>query len=118
MQKVDHFSIYLLIAGSYTPFCLVTLRWALGLDVVRDCLGAGADRHLAGDQATLGGADSVDRDLRGDGLDRAGGGQAIAGGAGWRRVAWLASGGVLYTVGLSLPSIIACAMPTGSGICS
>lgn len=26
MQKVDHFSIYLLIAGSYTPFCLVTLR--------------------------------------------------------------------------------------------
>ncbi|WP_296254930.1 MULTISPECIES: PAQR family membrane homeostasis protein TrhA [unclassified Pseudomonas] len=33
MQKVDHFSIYLLIAGSYTPFCLVTLRgpwgWAL-----------------------------------------------------------------------------------------
>nr|WP_314577495.1 hemolysin III family protein [uncultured Pseudomonas sp.] len=33
MQKVDHLSIYLLIAGSYTPFCLVTLRgpwgWAL-----------------------------------------------------------------------------------------
>ena len=26
MQKVDHFSIYLLIAGSYTPFCLVTLH--------------------------------------------------------------------------------------------
>jgi len=30
MQKVDHFSIYLLIAGSYTPFCLVTLRGAWG----------------------------------------------------------------------------------------
>ncbi|CAD5203277.1 PAQR family membrane homeostasis protein TrhA [Pseudomonas sp. FEN] len=33
MQKLDHLSIYLLIAGSYTPFCLVTLRgpwgWAL-----------------------------------------------------------------------------------------
>ncbi len=35
MQKVDHFSIYLLIAGSYTPFCLVTLR---GLGGGR-CLG-------------------------------------------------------------------------------
>ncbi|MBV6751087.1 hemolysin III family protein [Pseudomonas chlororaphis] len=30
MQKVDHLSIYLLIAGSYTPFCLVTLRGAWG----------------------------------------------------------------------------------------
>lgn len=32
-QKLDHHSIYLLIAGSYTPFCLVSLRgnwgWAL-----------------------------------------------------------------------------------------
>ncbi|MFJ5299835.1 hemolysin III family protein [Pseudomonas sp. NPDC088368] len=30
MQKVDHFSIYFLIAGSYTPFCLVTLRGPWG----------------------------------------------------------------------------------------
>ena len=30
MQKLDHQSIYLLIAGSYTPFCLVTLRGAWG----------------------------------------------------------------------------------------
>ncbi|VXB58134.1 Hemolysin-3 [Pseudomonas sp. 8AS] len=30
MRKLDHLSIYLLIAGSYTPFCLVTLRGAWG----------------------------------------------------------------------------------------
>ena len=30
MQKLDHLSIYLLIAGSYTPICLVTLRGAWG----------------------------------------------------------------------------------------
>lgn len=30
MQKLDHLSIYLLIAGSYTPFCLVSLRGAWG----------------------------------------------------------------------------------------
>ncbi|EXI65053.1 MAG: hemolysin [Candidatus Accumulibacter adjunctus] len=29
-QKLDHLSIYLLIAGSYTPFCLVTLRGPWG----------------------------------------------------------------------------------------
>jgi hemolysin III len=36
LQKLDHVSIYLLIAGSYTPFCLVTLQgswgwWLLGV---------------------------------------------------------------------------------------
>lgn len=30
LQKLDHLSIYLLIAGSYTPFCLVTLTGAWG----------------------------------------------------------------------------------------
>jgi len=30
MQKLDHLSIYLLIAGSYTPFCLVPLRGPWG----------------------------------------------------------------------------------------
>jgi hemolysin III len=29
-KKLDHLSIYLLIAGSYTPFCLVTLRGPWG----------------------------------------------------------------------------------------
>ncbi|MGA9666117.1 MAG: hemolysin III family protein [Gallionella sp.] len=30
LRELDHDSIYLLIAGSYTPFCLVTLRGASG----------------------------------------------------------------------------------------
>ena len=30
LRKLDHNSIYLLIAGSYTPFCLVTLRGPWG----------------------------------------------------------------------------------------
>lgn len=30
LQRLDHHSIYLLIAGSYTPFCLVTLRGPWG----------------------------------------------------------------------------------------
>jgi hemolysin III len=36
LRKLDHLSIYLLIAGSYTPFCLVTLRgvWGWSLFVV------------------------------------------------------------------------------------
>lgn len=31
LQKLDHQAIYLLIAGTYTPFCLVTLRDSVGL---------------------------------------------------------------------------------------
>ncbi len=30
LQKLDHHSIYLLIAGSYTPFCLVSIRGPWG----------------------------------------------------------------------------------------
>lgn len=30
LRKLDHISIYLLIAGTYTPFCLVTLRGSWG----------------------------------------------------------------------------------------
>ncbi|MBL0167760.1 MAG: hemolysin III family protein [Propionivibrio sp.] len=30
LQKLDHLSIYLLIAGTYTPFCLITLRGPWG----------------------------------------------------------------------------------------
>src|SRR3990167_7554949 len=40
MQKLDHLSIYLLIAGSYTPFCLVSLRgpWGWSLFATVWCL--------------------------------------------------------------------------------
>ena len=47
MREFDHYAIYLLIAGTYTPFCLVTLRggwgWTLfalqwGLVVVGICV--------------------------------------------------------------------------------
>lgn len=33
LQKIDHSAIYLLIAGTYTPFTLVTLRGTLGWSV-------------------------------------------------------------------------------------
>lgn len=34
LRKLDHQSIYLLIAGSYTPFCLVTLRGPWGWSLI------------------------------------------------------------------------------------
>lgn len=39
MQKIDHLSIYLLIAGSYTPFCLVTLRGPWGWSLLATVWG-------------------------------------------------------------------------------
>ena len=35
MRALDHGSIYLLIAGTYTPFTLIGLRGSAGLDAVR-----------------------------------------------------------------------------------
>lgn len=49
LRKLDHQSIYLLIAGSYTPFCLVTLRgpwgWSL-LGVVWGLAALGSLQEL------------------------------------------------------------------------
>ena len=34
LQKIDHISIYLLIAGSYTPGLLLKLKYSLGLEIL------------------------------------------------------------------------------------
>lgn len=53
LRKLDHHGIYLLIAGSYTPFCLVTLRgpwgWSL-LGVVWGLAVLGTAQELRPDR--------------------------------------------------------------------
>jgi hemolysin III len=46
LRKLDHHSIYLLIAGSYTPFCLVTLRGAWGWSLFGAIWGLAVLGHL------------------------------------------------------------------------
>jgi hemolysin III len=100
LRKLDHQSIYLLIAGSYTPFCLVTLRgpwgWSLlgvvwGLAVV----GGLQDLRPRSDARVLsvviyllmGWAAVVALVPMVDALGRAG-------------FAWVAAGGLFYTLGI------------------
>ena len=42
LRRLDHHSIYLLIAGSYTPFCLVTLRGPWGWSLLAVVWGLAA----------------------------------------------------------------------------
>ncbi|MGZ0783381.1 PAQR family membrane homeostasis protein TrhA [Pseudomonas saponiphila] len=100
MQKVDHFSIYLLIAGSYTPFCLVTLRgpwgwtlfgivWGLALIGILQEIKPRSEARILSIviYAVMGWIVLVAvKPLL-----------AALGSAGF---AWLAAGGVLYTVGI------------------
>lgn len=100
LRRMDHQSIYLLIAGSYTPFCLVTLRgpwgWSL-LGVVWGLAIAGSlqDLRPRNDARILsvviyllmGWAAVVALVPMVNALGRAG-------------FAWVASGGVFYTVGI------------------
>jgi hemolysin III len=100
LRKMDHQSIYLLIAGSYTPFCLVTLRgpwgWSLfgvvwGLAVV----GSLQDLRPRNDARILsvviyllmGWAALAALIPMVNALGRAG-------------FAWVAAGGLFYTVGI------------------
>ncbi|MBL8398560.1 MAG: hemolysin III family protein [Candidatus Accumulibacter sp.] len=100
LRRLDHQSIYLLIAGSYTPFCLVSLRgpwgWSLlgvvwglallgGLQEFRPNRGARVMSvviYVVMGWAALAALGPLWRALGADGF------------------AWVAAGGILYTVGI------------------
>ena len=68
-QVLDHSAIFLLIAGTYTPFALVTPARALGLDDLRHRLEPRDRRRGAQGRVRAEVAHPVDRDLHRDGLD-------------------------------------------------
>jgi hemolysin III len=100
LRELDHHSIYLLIAGSYTPFCLVTLRgpwgwsllgivWALGVigiaQEMREKNGArilSVVIYVVMGWAALAAVAPLLQALGPDGF------------------AWLAAGGLSYTIGI------------------
>ena len=100
LRKLDHQSIYLLIAGSYTPFCLVTLRGPWGWSLLGVVWGL----------AVLGGLQDL-RPRNGARILSV----VIYLLMGWAAIvalgpllhalgpggfAWLAAGGIFYTVGI------------------
>jgi hemolysin III len=99
MRKLDHLSIYLLIAGSYTPFCLITLYgpwgwslfgvvWGLALVGMLQEIKPRSEARVLSIliYALMGWIVLVVKPLL-----------AELGTAGFT---WLAGGGVLYTVGI------------------
>jgi hemolysin III len=100
LRKLDHHSIYLLIAGTYTPFCLVTLRgpwgWSL-FGVVWGLAALGSLQELRSDRGArilsvviyvvMGWVALVAVVPLLQALGTAG-------------FAWLAAGGLFYTVGI------------------
>ncbi|WP_137974414.1 hemolysin III family protein [Pseudomonas sp. F(2018)] len=100
MRKLDHLSIYLLIAGSYTPFCLVTLEgawgwtlfgivWTLGIIGMLQEIKPRSEARVLSlvIYAVMGWIVLVAIEPLLAALGRAG-------------FTWLAAGGVLYTVGI------------------
>ena len=100
LRKMDHCAIYLLIAGTYTPFTLVTLRATIGwtmfgvvwtlavLGIAQELLHATRTRMLSlVIYVVMGWLAVVCAGPLVDALGRAG-------------FAWLAAGGVFYTAGI------------------
>lgn len=100
LRKMDHCAIYLLIAGTYTPFTLVTLRGALGwsmfgvvwglalVGIVQEIWYAKGARVLSLVIYVLMGWLAVI------------GIKPLIAALGWPGFAWLAAGGLLYTGGI------------------
>jgi hemolysin III len=99
-QILDHSSIYLLIAGTYTPFTLVTLRgragWILFAIVWTMAIGGIVFKSLA--MGKLPAVSVMMYFVMGylvvGALPR------LAAAVGWHGLMWLLGGGVLYTVGI------------------
>ena len=100
LRKFDHCAIYLLIAGSYTPFALVSLRdkwgwplfavvWALAVfGIAQELWLKSVSRKLSLVIYILMGWISLAAIM------------PLIAALGWQGFAWLAAGGVLYTGGM------------------
>ena len=100
-RKMDHCAIYLLIAGTYTPFTLVTLRETLGwwmfgaiwslalLGIAQEIWYARGARILSlAIYITMGWLAAVAI-------------SPLIAAMGWHGFAWLAGGGLFYTAGIA-----------------
>lgn len=100
LRKFDHCAIYLLIAGTYTPFALVTLRGAWGWSLLGTAWGLAAF-GIAQEFFFGKGARPVSLAvyfvMGWMGLVAL---QPLAAGLGAAGLAWLIGGGALYTVGI------------------
>ena len=101
LRKMDHCAIYLLIAGTYTPFTLVTLRGAWGwsmfgvvwglalLGIVQEIWYAKGARGLSLVIYMMMGWLALIAI------------QPLVAALGWEGFSWLAAGGLFYTVGIA-----------------
>lgn len=100
LRKLDHHCIYLLIAGTYTPFCLVTLRgpwgWSL-LVVVWGLAGLGSLQELKSNRGARILSVAIYVVMGWVALVAVAPLLQALGTAGF---AWLAAGGLFYTVGI------------------
>ncbi len=100
LRELDHHGIYLLIAGSYTPFCLVTLRGAWGWSLLGVVWGLAAIGSLQ-ELSPRSGARILSVVIY-----VVMGWVALAAlvplqhGLGQAGFAWVAAGGLFYTVGI------------------
>jgi hemolysin III len=100
LRKLDHCAIYLLIAGTYTPFALVTLRGAWGWSLFGVAWGLAAlgiaQEFMLGKGARVVSL-AIYLAMGWMGLIAL---QPLAAGLGPAGLAWLLAGGACYTLGI------------------
>lgn len=100
LRKIDHLSIYLMIAGSYTPFCLITLRHWWGWEILAAIwcvalVGMLQELHIRSKART---SSMVIYGLMGWGMAFAI--EPLIAELGTTGFMWLLAGGILYSIGV------------------
>lgn len=99
-QVLDHAAIYLLIAGTYTPFALVSLRGGLGWTIFGIEWGLAA-AGVVFKSLTTGRYETVSALVYlAQGWFAVVAVRPLVHALGWHGMAWLAAGGLAYTAGL------------------
>ncbi|KXK38703.1 MAG: hemolysin-III related [Candidatus Hinthialibacteria bacterium OLB16] len=114
----DHACIYLLIAGSYTPFTLTVMRGSFGWRLFLGVWAAGAHRGMSENFFQKPLRSSAIFNLSGDGMDGCPGDSPDSGAhsSGW--IVLLAAGGLSYTLGIFFLFLTGFPTTMLSGMCS
>ena len=105
LRIIDHSAIYLLIAGTYTPFVLVLAARAVGMASVRHCMEPRHPGNCVQEFRSRTFCHRVCHGVSGNGLAGCVCDASFTDALTWHGIFWIAVGGLFYTAGIAFHAL-------------